>query len=223
MTLRDLITAARIALRDTTGSTDADFMLTTEMARIYFTEAEQEACRRARLLVDSATAEICSIAVTAGQPLYALDSRVLKVRRVKWSAADRPLRRISWKDLDNDSPGWESHAGTVAGYVGDYQKRKIRLYRTPDVTGTLALTVIRLPLVGLQSLTDTPEIDAHLHIKLVPWVVYRARSIEDTELYDPRKAAVALGEFETEFGPASTALQEAFDETQPYDEYTGDW
>jgi hypothetical protein len=223
MTFKDLLKAARLALRDTVGLVDSDFSLTQEEALLYFNEAEQEACRRARLLTDSSTTAICSIAVTAGNALYSLDSRVLKVRRVKWSDADKPLSRISWKDLDANLAGWESHAGSVSGYITDFQKRKLRLYRTPEVNGTLALTVTRLPLADMAGLNDEPEIDLHLHIKLVPWVVYRKRSVEDTEMYDPRKAAAALADFEREFGPATTALQESFDETQPYDEYTGDW
>lgn len=221
MTFAELYTSALIWLRDMEGEVNADRSLTRSMALLFFNEAIDEACRRARLITDSLTADICSIAVTAGTPSYALDSRIIKIGRVKLAGRDAPLERFSWRDLDRRHPGWEAQSGEVIGYLTDRSSGYLDLYRTPEADGSLSLAVFRTPLSPLEDDTDTPEIAPRYHAKLVPYVIARCRDIEDTELYDPRKAAKAMALFDGEFGPPRPAWCETFEESQP--DYEGEW
>lgn len=214
MTFDELLTAAREDLRDTVGSQDSDFALTSSMALRYLREAESEACRRSRLLIDSDTAEICTIPVVAGQAVYVLDDRVIKILSAELAGRSTPL----FKKFRSKMPaGWKDHTGTVQAFVNDYATGKLRLYRIPDEAGTITLTVQRTPLADLTDSTS-PEIPARYHYALVSYVVSRLRSIEDTEMYDPRKAALAMAEFDKEFGTKRSANSEAYEASQHYSE-----
>lgn len=217
MTFAQLLSAARVALRDTEG-VDADRKLPTADALLYFNEAEQEACRRSRLLMDRTTPDICSLAVTAGHPVITISPLIVKIRAVSLVSRTTPLTRKYTADMDGQVPGWEAHTGTTDSYVNDYQTGKIRLYRIPAANDTLTLFVQRLPLADITA-TSGPEINPRFHPALVQYVIWRMRSIEDTELYDPRKAALAGAEFEREFGPKRSASNETYEDSQPYAEW----
>jgi hypothetical protein len=210
MNFSQLTALARIKLSDEV----APHRLTDNAALLFLQEAETEACRRARLLVDSSTAAICTIAVVAGTALYALDSRVLAVRAAYLSGKSAPLTRWATILMDQERANWQASTGTPNTFLTDYETGHIRLYPIPTANATLSLRVSRLPLTELTEVSS-PEIHVRYHQKLLEWVVYRMRSIEDSELYDPRKAQVALGEFEAEFGPARSAWNEVFEDEQP--------
>ncbi len=220
MNFAQLLKAGRIALAEATLPQDSLYHLTTEKAVLYFNEAIHEACRRARLLVDRTTAAICEIAVTAGSPVISYSPRIIKIRRVRLVGRETPLTRRYVADMDRLGSNWEEQTGTTDSYVADYATGKIFLHRIPAENGTLKLVVVRLPLADLTgALAEEPEIAPHYHPALVSYVVYKMRSIEDTELYDPRKAALAEAEFEREFGPKRSALNEVYEDSQPYPEY----
>lgn len=221
MTFGELLTSARTWLRDMEGVADADHLLTSAMALMYFNEAIDEACRRSRLIVDSTTAEICRIAITANTPDYDLDPRIIKVQRVMIQGRDTPLMRKSWRDLDEQFPGWEAQTGTVDSYLTDQNSGKLRLFRIPTVTNTASLTVVRTPLAPLTGLTSVPEIAPRYHAKLVQYVIGSFFDNEDSETYDPRKAARAMSKFDAEFGAPRPAQCESFEEGQP--DYEGEW
>lgn len=215
MTFKELLQAAREELSDTAGSADSDFALTRSMALRYFNEAQTEACRRSRLLIDADTAEICSIAVAAGQSVYDRDERIVKILSARLSGRTTPLARLFRSDLTG---GWQDHAGTVTGWINDYATNKIRLYRTPEANGTLSLEVQRTQLVDMVRDTDRPEIPLRYHNGLINYVVAKMRGDDDTEMYDPRKATLAMTEFDKEFGPKRSANSEAYEASQPINE-----
>lgn len=220
MTFEQLLKKARVALVDTNGLHDSQHLLQEETALQLFNEAIHEACRRARLIVDRSTTEICSYAVTAGNPVVDIDPRIIKVRKA--SLVSRPteqLRRKYVADMDELHPGWETHAGSTDCYVADYATNQLYLYRIPAATDTLKLVAVRLPLQDLDNTQSVPEIPAQYHPALVHYVVAEMRSIEDTELYDLRKADKAMARFEAEFGPKRSAQDEVWENSQPYAEY----
>lgn len=188
-------------------------------------DAEYEACRRARLLIDSSTATVCQIAITAAEPLYALDDRVLFIRRAKLGLEERPLQRASYRDLDANVSNWEAETGTPTHFITDFETGKVRLYPIPEVSDTLSMTVVRLPLVPLTDKTVTldtsPEIKPHYHRSLRFWMMHRAYSKPDADAMDKGKANESLGMFEAEFGKKSSAIDEEWIEreqaTDPYD------
>lgn len=207
MTLGDLITLFREEAFDsvTTNPLWSNLTLT-----LYANEAEQEACRRSELIVDSSSA-FCTPSFTTGNPLIALDPLITEVKRVRVSNQYVQLQQISALEMDRKRPGWEFHTGTIPlCVVTDYETGKLRLYPNPSIDGALAMTVARLPLQDMANLTDAPEIRKEYHPALVQWMLYRAYSKQDTETADPLKAEKALANFEREFGKRQSARNETW-------------
>lgn len=218
MTLAELIATVRSEVDDAVATYLCSDTRFTEFAN----EAEEQAARRARLLLDSSTAAICQLAVTAGTEFVNLDERILFVRRIRVIGQSRPLQKLPLADLDQQGTEWQDETGEVMGWVPDMETGKIRLYRKPEDDIALRLTVVRLPLVAMSADADTPEIKPQYHRALMHWMRYRYYSIQDTEIRDEKKAREALAEFEAQFGPASNALDEAWiHEKHGFDEYEG--
>jgi hypothetical protein len=210
MRLRDLITLFRNEVDDATEP----FLWSDEEAIEFANDAQNEACRRARLLVDSSTAELASIAVTAGEALLDLDARVLFVRRARF-AGQLPLRRMNMQDMEALDPYWmDTTATTPRAFVPDYQTGKLLLWPTPDADDTLLLTVVRDPLAEMDSDDDTPEIAPRYHRSLRFWMMARAYGKQDAEANDPKKEAQAMALFEQEFGKKSSAIDETWIERE---------
>lgn len=218
MTLRELLEITRNELDDVEGK----YLWSDEELIEYAVDAENEAARRARLLIDSSTAAVRQIAVVAGTALYDLDERVIFIRRAKLASEELPLRRAQMTDLDQYLPNWEADTDTPTHFVSDYETGKVRLYPIPTANGTLNMTVVRLPLNDMNSLDDTPEINARYHRSLRYWLMYRAYSKQDTETKDEGKAMKNLALFEAEFGKKSSAIDEEWIEReQAYDPNAG--
>jgi len=204
MTLREIIELVRNELDDATGKN----LWSDEELIEYAVDAENEASIRARLLIDSTTAEVTQIAVTAGNPVLTLDSRVVFIRRAKLALDDYKLGRAQMRDLDNAVVGWETETGTPELFVTDYETGKIRLYPKPTVNDTLNLTVIRMPLTDMNAMDDTPEIHSRYHRNLRYWIMHRAYMKQDTETKDAGKAKENYDLFESIFGKRSSAVDE---------------
>jgi len=192
----------------------------------YANDAQNEACRRARLLIDSTTTAICNYAVTdsgAGSYSITLDSRVIFIRRARLASRSTPLCRMFLADIEAQIHGWESTtSGTPDRYIPDWETGKVRLYRPSSIADTLKLTVVRLPLVDMAVPNDdSPEIHASYHRSLRYWMLYRAFSKHDAEAYDETKAKKNLALFEEEFGTRSAAYDEEWLRQHQIDSYDG--
>jgi hypothetical protein len=179
---------------------------------MYANDAQDEACRRGRLLVDSSTAAICQIAVTAGTNLYTYDPRIISIRRAKLASRAKPLGKVLFSELDEIHSDWESRTGTVEALVTGMDTGKLRMFRIPIVNDTLNLTVVRLALQPMVNQKDTPEINTRHHRSLVYWMKHKAFNNQDSELFDKNRADIHLALFEQEFGPKSAAINEVFEE-----------
>lgn len=178
-------------------------------------DAQDEACRRARLLVDSSTPEITALPViTTDAGLLDLDERIIFIRRARLSG--RPaLLRMNMQDMENWNPMWQDmEAGTPTMFITDYTTGKVLLWPKPDTNTTLLLTVVRLPLEVMDDTDMKPEIAPRHHRSLRFWMLYRAYSKQDSEANDPKKAADSLALFEQEFGKKSAAIDEAWIERE---------
>lgn len=204
MNLTALINAARQRLDDLVEP----YLWSRAQLVEYANDAERQACRNARLIIDSTTTAICSIALVADTPTYPLDKRIIHIRRVKGSWSTVPLRPASVIDLDNGRPGWEEETGDPSHYVKDMDTDLFRPFPTPATDGTVALTVHRIPLVDMEDGDDEPEIRTAYHLGLVHWMEYRAYSRHDTQTMNPKAAQAAKDRFEAEFGKPSTAIDE---------------
>lgn len=206
MQLSDLIAEARERTRDLSTPPSCSDARFTRFAN----EAEREACRRGRLLVDSTSTDICQIDITTGEASYPLDRRVLFVRKASVDSNPLFLKRISRKELDRLGSAWLSETGEVMAFVPDMDTQALRLYRVPEANDTMRLTVVRLPLDDMIADSDEPEIHERYHEKLVEWMVYRYFLTPDEEMRDPAAAQAALAAFEAEFGPPQSAVEEAW-------------
>ncbi len=203
MTLADLIDDFREESHDI-GS--PPFWSATRLARLA-SEGQREACRRGDLLIDS-TSSMCSVSVTAGDPVVAIDPRVLEVKRIRLASLGFQLCPVTVAQMDGYTSPWEQDTGEPTNYVPDYQTGAIRLYPIPVSDDDLLLTVSRLPLEDLVDDSDEPEIRLEAQHALVQWMLYRAYSKQDADTFDPKKAARALAEFEREFGRKTSARNE---------------
>lgn len=207
MTLSELIKMARQRLDDTVA---VRYLWTSKELKEFANDAQNEACRRSRLIVDSTTAEICRISLVSGMQTYALDDRVIFIKRVILDGHPTPLGRAHSDDLDASVPGWEDQTGLPCAYVPNMDTNTFRPYPAPDGDYTARLTVVRAPLVAMDDGEDVPEIRGRYHVGLVNWMLYRAYMKQDSQTYDPKSAAVAEAAFEAEFGKRSSAQDEAW-------------
>lgn len=211
MQLSDLFTLFRQEADDTVQP----YLWDDDELLDFANDAQDEACRRARLLVDSSTPEVTSLPVLAAENgLLDLDERIIFIRRARLSGR-AALLRMNMQDMENWNPLWQDMlAGTPTMFITDYTTGKLLLWPKPDADTTLLLTVVRTPMVVMDSPDATPEIAPRHHRSLRFWMLYRAYSKHDSEARDEKKAAENLALFEQEFGKKSAAIDEAWIERE---------
>lgn len=200
------------AYRDETSDTAKPYFVSNATALRYLNEAQTEAARRAHLLIDSSSA-VARASVSMGDPVVSIDSRVIAIRRLRLSSATNQLRKYRAREMDETNPGWDASTSqsTPICAVLDYDTDAICLYPIPAKDDELAMTVVREPMEAMSVNQDIPEISPRWHAGLIEWMKFRAYTNDDSELYDEKKAARALGIFEQEFGPKRSASDEVFE------------
>ena len=169
------------------------------------TEAEREACVRARLIWDE-TSAFLTLPLVPGQVVYAIDQRIDHIERVAVTldaggrAYDLCLTGI---DGIQARPDWASRRGRpeMTARVGN----SLHLWPTPDRSGSLSIACYRHPLAAMEVDSDEPEIAEEHHESLVDWMLYRAYSTKDSETEDQQRAAQALARFTGNFGERNSA------------------
>lgn len=203
--------------RDEVDDAVEPFLWSDAEALRYLNEAQNEACRRTRALVDSSTTAVCSLSVgTSG--LVALDSRVLFVRKAR-IAGQLPMRRMNMQDMEAYDPYWADASATTypAFFIPDFETGKLKFHPPPSATVTVLLTVVRDPLVPIPNVDTAPEINARHHRQLKHWMSHRAYLKPDKETFDAGKAKEALELFEQEFGPRSSAIDEMWIQREQFE------
>lgn len=210
MTLGEIRTLTRRELDDEVGN-DSSRYIKDYQIDAYANEAVIEACIRGRLLVDSSTAEICSIPIVAGTAAYPFDPRIIMILRGKMASSTTPLGRASFTMLDERYDNWEAQEGKVETFVTGMDKNQIRLFKVPVSDDTLKLTVIREPLESLVDDENVPEIHPRLHQPLILWIKHRAYQNQDSQMWDKNRSDVHLEMFERKFGKRPAELCDVFD------------
>ncbi len=217
MRLNDLITTAMARVDD-----KAEGKLWERREWIeYANDAQNEACRRSRLLVDSTTAAVCNIDLELATETYELHDSIMFIRRARLLDADGValsiLGRRHAQDMDRCGPGWPEEVGRPSHYIPDIDDHLFRPYPMTDEEGlTVQLTVVRTPLIpankpyAMNEGDDVPEIRQRWHLGLVNWMMVRAYNKQDSQCYNPKAAAFFEGEFVKEFGKKSSAIDEAW-------------
>jgi len=206
MNLKELIALYRAQSRDNSAPYFCEDVLLAQ----YANEAQDEACRRGQLLVRS-TGELCTVAYEGGAETVAINSRIVQIKRA--FAGTMPVGTMDVERMDAMHPGWqfEGHQGQPTVLVTGLATDTLYFWPKPSEAGTLRLTVQHLPLKPMRhdaSEDDSPEIRPELHPALVDWMLHRAYSRDDTDLFNDAKARLALGRFEAEFGRKASGRNE---------------
>ena len=198
MNLEQLIARFRIEADDLIEP----YLWEPEWLANWFSEAQDEAAVRARLLLDDYTPAVTQIAVSAGWDSYSLHAKLYEIASLRLVPTDqRPCapRLVSREWLDRKVPGWRDlPAGTPRWAI--QTDTRLRLVPAPAVDGAIRLEAYRLPMKVLANDNDKPEIHEAHHIHLVQWVLYRAFGKPDADAHDPQRSAQALAQFEQYFG-----------------------
>jgi hypothetical protein len=225
MNLGELISTAKELADDNRASG----LWTSAALKIYANEAESEAARRSRLLVDIVTEKdaydtpVCTHPVLKGAYSITLHPKTLFVRRVKVASQPLPLPAVHIRDLDRLAPEWDQHAeGSVVAFCPNWQPKKILFYNAFEAADTVKLQIVRLPLVPMIGPDDSPEIDESYHMGLINWMLFRAFTKPDPDTKDKVKAKDYLDLFEQQFGKRSSAIDETWIQREHgYDEFEG--
>ncbi len=206
MTLGQLIAQFR---RDT-DDTKLPYLWPDPSVVNWLNEAEQEACRRSQLLIDSATGALTPLTTTANVAFVSYDTRIIRILRAR-PRGHLPVPIVTAQEMD-DRPNWEDETGTdLKALITDMATDQLRTYPVLTAAFTIDLTVQRLPLTDMSNLEQhSPEIKSVYHIKLIEWAKWRAYSIDDVDANDPQKAAKALATFEHEFGKTNANVETWF-------------
>jgi len=212
MTLSELITAARARLDDEA----TPYRWSDTQISSWANEANIEACRRIKYLIDNTK----TVSVVSGTSGYAYPSGMIYLRRAILSTEDTPLRFTSYKELDENMAGWETHTGTPERIIVDYNTDKFYLYPEPDANGTLNLTCVMEP----STYTTTTQIPSRFGYALLDWVMFRAYGLGDNDKQNRDASLEYLAAFTAEFGEKVSARNEVFDSRNlPLDNYDGTW
>lgn len=181
-------------------------------------EAVIEASRRARLLLDNSS----TVSLVSGTAEYDLPTNAIFIRRAKIVGEESALTTSSYRILDEDVSGWESHSGVPTDYFTDMTTDKFSVYPNPDQNYTLSLMTVREPVLG-----ETIDIPTRFHYALVDWMLFRAYSVRraygennadsgDIDIANYKvvevreKAQQHYALFIDEFGERSSAKDEVF-------------
>jgi len=224
LTLEELVTVFRQDVDDLPGDTvndvnwkndDTGLLWKNQEIVRYANQAVAEFVVRNPILDQDTKTAVTRIAVLAGTGLYAYDSRILSIRRMKFVDVNGDehsvvKRTTDW--MDRNVTDWDLEAspleGTVCYYIEDTNHRRIQLYRTPELDGTLHMTVDRLPfeqMVWSKRHLMSPEIDPNHHLDLLDYMKYLGYRKRDAETDDEKMSAAFLNTFTTNVGERPSA------------------
>lgn len=204
MDLGDLIVEARVRADDNV----APYLTDDETFARWASEAEREACVRARLLFQSAPLPgITLIPLVIGVAEYQLSPLIHWIDAASFVPVLGRAKNLDLIGLDSlrEYCDWETRTSSTPWALTENGASILRVFPAPSVIGTLRLTVYRLPLYPMESMDDEPEINPLHHEGLVDWMLYRYWSQKDSENYDQERASQALSDFEVRFGKRNSA------------------
>ncbi|MBL0245810.1 MAG: hypothetical protein IPQ22_18115 [Rhodoferax sp.] len=199
MTLEELIAAHR---RDT-DDLQPDYLSSDADITYWLNEGEQEAALRARLIHDTSTPAVCTIAVTAPARVFKLHPAITEITRATFtptgSTCEQVLDLVDAVEMDRRCSNWRTRTELPREAI--HLDTTLRLGSIPCTDGTITLEAYRLPLKNIEdSATEAPEIAAAHHRHLLKWTEHRCYSRPDAEIHDPRRSDAALIEFTRVFG-----------------------
>lgn len=167
----------------------------------FIDEAEEEASIRKRLI-----AYADSLTITAGEMSISLKPSVFEIHSstIADSGGTRyPIMQVDKLGMNRVRPEWRTEIRRPDHFIRN-EDGSITLGAIPDAAYTLHIEGYRTPR-GMTTDADEPDIASIHHRHLVHWVLFRAFSMPDADLFDPNKAAQSEARFERYFGRKPTA------------------
>ena len=214
------LTEAIADIRDTLRDQKQPYFFSDERIRSALNRAQDEACRRARLLVDSRTPDVCEVDIAAGEAVVELHESVIFVRRARLAGAGVPLVPRVARTMDEQCPGWEDTLpGQPTVFVPDWETGMLRLWPAPATDGTLLLTVIRTPLdYELLKLDTSTFILPRRYLRgVLDGALAELYAVPDVDIFNAGAATAYAEKFAAEFGPPSAAIDEHWAAEQYFD------
>lgn len=212
MNLGQLISQFRVDTRDD----QSKYLWSKDEIISYANSSVDEACRRARLLVDSSSsASDASLGVDESE--IELHDSVIYVRRVR-IVGGSVLRPCVTADMDERIPGWEDSAsGTPIIFVPDLESGKLKVWPPSSTSIDLKMTIVRVPLNEMETDDDEPEIPSRYHGALLDYMKFLGYQKQDADTMDAAKSLKFEERFAAEFGPPVSAINERWALEQYYD------
>ncbi len=205
MTVKEMIAA----LRDILGDEDLAYRYQDSALLRYLNDAEDQACRRAYLIMDANTASICAFSVSVSVASYLFHSKILQVKRFAIDSTTVPITQMTRDRMDEQNVGWVSLTGLPEVYIHEANNETI-VCPIPQSATMARLIVTRLPLAAFSNgAAETPEVKPQYHNDLLLWALSRA--YERMAVTNPRSYQIAQNyesRFTARFGPLPSAKTE---------------
>lgn len=200
MILSELIRKFRVLAFDK----EQPYLFSDEDITDWLNDGVKEAAIRGRLIHDSTTTGVCTIATTPNVSIYALHESLYEIDAIHWLSADNPhqangLQLVSQEDMADIWHDWRTRDHDTPEYAIQHDTN-IRLVPAPRETGVIVLEGYRTPIAPMVLGTDRPEINIIHHEYLIQWALHKGFSVPDAETFDLNRAALAEQEFTSYFG-----------------------
>lgn len=186
MDTTELLNLFRAEMRDL----EQPYLFQDEQVYAYINAAQVEFCRRTQGIEDGRTYKLN---ITPGEDWYALNKRILKLRKAYFTSTGRPVEVINEERAEQQGVRFDGRAGPLQVLVAGIQKDMLRAWSLPNEAVEVTLDVFRLPKPVGEG--DSLEIDEQHHMALLHWVKYLAYGTNDADAFDRRKSE----EFEAKF------------------------
>jgi len=173
-------------------------------------QAEVEACRRAKLIIDTSK----TIDLSAGVSSYSLPIGILTIDSAR--VEGKPVSQIT-------QPEFEYYYNDAVNLPDGFPKffmipnnTTIEVVPVPKEDYTMKLIVSRLPITN-RTYIDEPEIPGYTHYHLIYGALATCYAKQDTDTYNNKKAAEFDALFSKQFGDPISARTEMRKKRYPPD------
>jgi len=194
MTPNDIIALYRTAAND---NAVPQFCSDSELVG-YINEAEEQACIRGSLLFDK-TSGFTEVAISNPDSAYTLDDSILTIKYASLTDSGGvvyPLAILDSEEMSRLDKSWRSttQIPTAISHIDGVMETNF----IPDVGYTIKLEVYKLP--ATKTGGTAFEIARAHQRNLLDWVLYRALSKQDNEIFNGDRSLKHYADFEKYFG-----------------------
>lgn len=179
MTVKELLALLRTEISDEIK----DYLWSDPQLISYLDDAQKQFCRFTEGIEDGRSFKL---SVITGKEWYALSPQILKLRKVVIAATGRELKIINVERMTAEGMFFDGRTGPIGALVTGIEKHSARAWPMPAADTLLHLNTFRLPATLASG--DEPEIDEQHHRHLLMWAKHLAYDVQDSEVYDRRKA-----------------------------------